>query len=112
MALEFINRNNNILPDYEITMIVQDTQCKSDVVMKQFMHFLLNNSHPVAAILGEYNKIPCQKLSQIFINLPVYIPLYISETWTIQHVFAQKVSMSISYLLFWVFVGFNDVILR
>ena len=53
MALEYINRDNAILPDYEIIMIIQDTQCKSDVVMKQFMYFLVNNSHPVAGILGK-----------------------------------------------------------
>ena len=53
MALEFINRNSSILPDYEIIIIVQDTQCKSDVVMKQFLHFLVNTTHPVSAILGK-----------------------------------------------------------
>ena len=57
MALELINHDPNILPDYELIMNIQDTQCKSDVVMKQFMHLIVNRTRPIAGILGEIQNI-------------------------------------------------------
>ncbi len=53
MALELINHDPKILPDYELIMLIQDTQCKSDVVMKQFLYFVVNTTRPIAGILGE-----------------------------------------------------------
>ena len=53
MALEFVNHDPNILSDYELLMVIQDTQCKADLVMKQFMYFVVNDTHPVAGILGK-----------------------------------------------------------
>ncbi len=55
MALELINNDPNILSDYELIMLIQDTQCKSDVVMKQFMYFLVNTTHPIAGVLGRWS---------------------------------------------------------
>ncbi len=56
MALELINNDTNILSDYELILLIQDTQCKSDVVMKQFMYFLVNRTQPVAGVLGMYRE--------------------------------------------------------
>ena len=53
MALEYINADPTVLPDYEIVMLIRDTQCKADIVMKQFMHFIVNETHPIAGILGK-----------------------------------------------------------
>lgn len=56
MAVEYINADPSILEDYEITMLIRDTQCKADIVMKQFMHFIVNETHPIAGIVGKYFK--------------------------------------------------------
>lgn len=53
MALELINHDPDILPDYELIMLIEDTECRSDVVMKQFMHLIVNTTRPIAGILGE-----------------------------------------------------------
>ena len=55
MALEIINHDPDILPDYELNMLIQDTQCKSDVVMKQFMYLTVNRTRPIAGILGKFS---------------------------------------------------------
>ena len=52
MALELINHDPDILPDYELIMLIQDTKCRSDIVMKQFMHLIVNTTRPIAGILG------------------------------------------------------------
>ncbi len=62
MALEFVNHDPGILMDYELMLVIQDTQCKADLVIKQFMYFVVNDTHPVAGILGK-----------LIINLP-YLP--------------------------------------
>lgn len=57
MAVELINSNPHILQDYELVLLIQDTQCKIDIVMKQFMYYIVNETHPIAGILGK-----CQSL--------------------------------------------------
>ena len=52
MALEFINRDPKILSEYELILLIQDTQCKTDVVIKQFLYYLVNETYPLAGILG------------------------------------------------------------
>ena len=52
MAVEVINKMNNILHDYELVLLIQDTQCKVDIVMKQFMYYIVNETHPIAGIIG------------------------------------------------------------
>ena len=53
MAIEYINNNPEILADYELTLLIQDTQCKVDVAMTQFLQYAINKTHPIAGILGE-----------------------------------------------------------
>jgi hypothetical protein len=52
MAVEAINANDAILRDYELVLLETDTQCKVDLVMKQFIYYIENQTHPVAGILG------------------------------------------------------------
>ena len=53
MALEYINSHTGILSDYELKLKVVDTQCKGDIAMKQFMHLISNDTHPIAGIIGK-----------------------------------------------------------
>jgi len=52
MAIEYINSDPSILGDYELKMIVVDTQCKVDVAMKQFLEYVVDKTQPIAGILG------------------------------------------------------------
>ena len=52
MAVEYVNRDPNILADYELILLVQDTQCKVDIAMTQFLQYVVNKTHPIAGILG------------------------------------------------------------
>lgn len=54
MAIQLINKDPNILTNYELVMLHSDTQCRSDVAMKQFMFYLSNSTHPIAGIVGRY----------------------------------------------------------
>jgi len=54
MAIEYINRDGNILGDYQLELLVEDTQCKVDVAMKHFFDYAVLGDHPVVAILGKY----------------------------------------------------------
>lgn len=54
MAVEAVNSDENILQDYEIVLLQKDTQCKADLVMKQFIYYVENETHPVVGILGEF----------------------------------------------------------
>lgn len=53
MAVDLINRNDSLLENYNLQLEFRDTQCKSDLVMKAYMEFVLNDSQPIAGILGE-----------------------------------------------------------
>ena len=52
MALELINRDPEILGENELVLLIQDTQCKTDLVIKQFLYYLVNDTYPIAGILG------------------------------------------------------------
>jgi len=54
MAVEYINRDSSILGDYELKLLVEDTECKVDIAMKHFLHYAVDGEHPVAGILGKY----------------------------------------------------------
>lgn len=52
MAVEYINSDPSILGDYELRMLVVDTQCKVDVAMKHFLEYVVDKTQPIAGILG------------------------------------------------------------
>ena len=55
MAEEFINRDQNILSDYHLTLKISDTKCGTEFVMKEYMKYLVeseNSQSPIAGILG------------------------------------------------------------
>lgn len=52
MALDFINADPNILPDYELKLLIQDTMCMVDVAMTQFLKLAIDTTHQVAGIIG------------------------------------------------------------
>lgn len=55
MAVEYINRDSNILGDYQLDLLVEDTECKVDIAMKHFLHYAVDGEHTVAGILGKYS---------------------------------------------------------
>lgn len=55
MAIEYINSDPSILGDYDLQMLVVDTQCKVDLAMKHFLEYVVDKTHPIAGILGMNN---------------------------------------------------------
>jgi len=53
MAVDYINRDSSILGDYQLDLLVEDTECKVDVTMKHFLHYAVDGEHTVAGILGK-----------------------------------------------------------
>jgi hypothetical protein len=53
MAADLINKNNSLLADYSLQVLVQDTKCAPDQVMKAFIKYVTNKTHPIAGILGK-----------------------------------------------------------
>ena len=54
MALDDINSNSSLLPNYDLTPVLIDGQCKSDVVMKGFIDIITNNDRKsVIGFLGK-----------------------------------------------------------
>lgn len=43
MAKEALNNNNTILRDYDIMLVASDGQCKSDMVMKSFIDYVIHH---------------------------------------------------------------------
>lgn len=53
MAKEVINDNNTLLRDYNFTLLASDGQCKSDMVMKSFIDYIMHNYyHKLVGVLG------------------------------------------------------------
>ncbi|XP_076766818.1 uncharacterized protein LOC143433365 [Xylocopa sonorina] len=53
LAKEAINTNNTILRDYNLTLLNTDGQCKSDMVMKAFINYIVNNQYDkLVGVLG------------------------------------------------------------
>ncbi|XP_014237000.1 receptor-type guanylate cyclase gcy-3-like [Trichogramma pretiosum] len=53
MAKQSINHNKTILRDYNLKMLINDGQCKSDLVMKSFIDYILHNYYSkLIGVLG------------------------------------------------------------
>ncbi|XP_008543958.2 uncharacterized protein LOC103568771 [Microplitis demolitor] len=53
MARQAINKNNTLLRDYDITLLASDGQCKSDMVMKSFIDYIVHNYYKkLIGVLG------------------------------------------------------------
>ncbi|XP_012274072.1 uncharacterized protein LOC105696282 isoform X2 [Orussus abietinus] len=53
MAKEAINVNNSVLRDYNLTLLASDGQCKSDMVMKSFIDYIVHNYYEkLVGVLG------------------------------------------------------------
>ncbi|KAL0107243.1 hypothetical protein PUN28_015647 [Cardiocondyla obscurior] len=53
MAKEIINVNNTLLRDYNLTLLASDGQCKSDIVMKSFIDYIMHNYYQkLVGVLG------------------------------------------------------------
>lgn len=53
MATEAINKNNSILPDYDLQLFIHDGECSADQVMKIFIDYIKNEQFPkLAGVLG------------------------------------------------------------
>ncbi|XP_070151049.1 uncharacterized protein [Polyergus mexicanus] len=53
MAKEVINVNNTLLRDYNLTLLANDGQCKSDMVMKSFIDYIVHNHYQkLVGVLG------------------------------------------------------------
>ena len=53
MALEDINKNNSVLPNYDLKTVLKNGMCKSDVVMKAFIDIIMNKAKSVIGFLGK-----------------------------------------------------------
>ena len=53
LAVEIVNQDPNILPSYNLEVIVNDTQCKRDVAIGQFIA-MQRRQPPIAGILGKH----------------------------------------------------------
>ncbi|CAK9812828.1 Insulin-like peptide receptor [Anthophora plagiata] len=53
MAKEAINVNNTVLKNYNLTLLVNDGQCKSDMVMRSFIDYIVHNQYEkLVGVLG------------------------------------------------------------
>ncbi|KAG7188679.1 hypothetical protein KM043_008301 [Ampulex compressa] len=53
MAKEVINVNNTLLRDYNLTLLASDGQCKSDMVMKSFVDYIVHDYYEkLVGVLG------------------------------------------------------------
>ncbi|XP_072759038.1 uncharacterized protein [Anoplolepis gracilipes] len=53
MAKDIINVNNSLLRDYNLTLLANDGQCKSDMVMKSFIDYIVHNHYQkLVGVLG------------------------------------------------------------
>lgn len=52
MASTAINKNNSVLPDYNLDLLAHDGQCQSDMVMKSFIEYVLHSYNTLIGILG------------------------------------------------------------
>lgn len=58
MAVAKINSDPMILPDHELVLLKEDTQCTVDIAMKHFVQFVGNKTHPIVGILGKKLSLP------------------------------------------------------
>ena len=54
MAVSYINRNRTLLPNYELVLLRSDTQCRSDLAIRQYIRYYGNTTQPIAGIVGMY----------------------------------------------------------
>ncbi|XP_012143005.2 uncharacterized protein LOC100883782 isoform X1 [Megachile rotundata] len=53
MAKEAINVNNTVLRDYNLALLANDGQCKSDMVMRSFIDYIVHNQYDkLVGVLG------------------------------------------------------------
>ncbi|CAL7950409.1 unnamed protein product [Xylocopa violacea] len=53
MAKRAINMNNTVLRDYNLTLLANDGQCKSDMVMRSFINYIVHNQYDkLVGVLG------------------------------------------------------------
>ncbi|KAK8784170.1 hypothetical protein V5799_009462 [Amblyomma americanum] len=53
MAMDTINRNQDILKDFRLTILEEDGQCAQDVVMKRYINYVTSNTYKsLIGILG------------------------------------------------------------
>lgn len=52
VAVDWVNADRNVLPNYELCLLVSDSQCRTNVAMRAFIAFATNSSIPIAGILG------------------------------------------------------------
>lgn len=54
LAIDLVNADNMTLPSHELVLIVNDTQCRADVAMSNFINLMLMKDHSfkILGILG------------------------------------------------------------
>jgi hypothetical protein len=54
MAVEAVKKNPDILPGYQLELLLDDGQCKADIVMKIFIEYVLMDQYKkLIGILGK-----------------------------------------------------------
>ncbi|XP_014251648.1 receptor-type guanylate cyclase gcy-19-like [Cimex lectularius] len=53
MAIKAINNNTRVLQDYKLELLLDNGECKADIVMRTFINYIFNNNYPqLVGILG------------------------------------------------------------
>ncbi|XP_064640093.1 uncharacterized protein LOC135495414 isoform X1 [Lineus longissimus] len=65
MATDLINKNTSLLADYNLKVLVQDTKCAPDEVMKAFIKYVTNKTHPIVAVLGPACSVATKPLARV-----------------------------------------------
>lgn len=58
LAIDLVNADNTTLPSHELALIVNDTQCRADLAMNNFINLMLMQDHSFK-ILGILGGCPC-----------------------------------------------------
>ena len=77
MAEELINKDPNVLQDYELRLQVADTQCSTDYVMAEYMNYLQEDS--LAGILGPGCTETAKSLAAVAHHFNTIVVSYYSE---------------------------------
>ncbi|XP_064535104.1 uncharacterized protein LOC135426060 [Drosophila montana] len=76
-AVDAINRNTTILPDFHLEIMINDGQCKSDMVMKAFIHYY--NVPNMLGVLGPACSETVEPIAGISKHLNMMVMSYSAE---------------------------------
>ncbi|XP_032584699.1 uncharacterized protein LOC26528230 isoform X2 [Drosophila mojavensis] len=76
-AVDVINENKTILPNYHLELLIKDGQCKSDMVLKSFIHYF--NEPNLLGVLGPACSETVEPIAGISKHLNMMVISYSAE---------------------------------